>query len=134
MPFIKGSRRKAFRAVAQVDWAKMDAMTDKEMARQIAKNPEAAPDTSKVSKRKWLLVFPEPDVNAIRAKLGMTQDSFAAAFGVSAGTIRNWEQGRRQPHGPARVLLTIIEREPEAVLRALRQKKRTPARSGRSVS
>ncbi|MBI4582409.1 MAG: helix-turn-helix domain-containing protein [Planctomycetes bacterium] len=104
-------------------------MTDKEIARQIAENPDAAPDTSKVPKRKWRLVLPEPNVNAIRAKLCMTQDTFAAAFGVSAATIRNWEQGRRQPHGPARVLLTIIEREPEAVLRALRQKKRTPIHS-----
>lgn len=124
MPSIKGSRRKALRAVARVNWAKMDATSDKELARQIAENPDAAPETSKVPKRKWRIVLPEPDVNAIRAKLGMTQDSFAAAFGVSTATVRNWEQGRRQPLGPARALLTIIECEPKAVLRALKQKRR----------
>ena len=134
MPFLKGSRRKAFKALAQVDWAKMDAITDKEIARQIVENPDAAPDTSGVPKRNWRIVLPQPDVSAIRTKLHMTQDAFAAAFGVSVATIRNWEQGRRQPYGPARVLLTIIEREPNAVLRALRQKKKTPARTDQSAS
>ena len=59
------------------------------------------------------------DVRAVREKLGLTQDDFAKAFGVSAGTIRNWEQGRRKPEGPARVLLNVIRRNPEAVLRAI---------------
>jgi len=43
---------------------------------------------------------PEVEVGAIRAKLGLSQEDFAAAFGVSVGTVRNWEQGRRQPDGP----------------------------------
>lgn len=60
------------------------------------------------------------DVAALRARLGMTQEQFAAAFGFPLGTLRNWEQHRREPEGPARVLLTVIERETEAVLRALR--------------
>jgi len=59
------------------------------------------------------------DVRAVRRKLGLSQAGFAARFGVSPATVRNWEQGRRQPEGPARVLLTIIDREPEAVARAL---------------
>jgi putative transcriptional regulator len=60
-----------------------------------------------------------PDVPAIRKKLGFTQQQFAQRFGVSLGTLRNWEQGLRLPEGPARVLLTVIDREPEAVKRAL---------------
>ena len=60
------------------------------------------------------------DVKGVRSKLGMSQGSFAAQFGISTATLRNWEQGRRAPEGPARVLLTIIDREPEAVRRALR--------------
>ena len=60
-----------------------------------------------------------PDVPAIRKKLGFTQEQFAQRFGVSLGTLRNWEQGARLPEGPARVLLTVIDREPEAVKRAL---------------
>ena len=60
------------------------------------------------------------DVRSVRAKLGMSQQRFAERFGISTATLRNWEQGRRQPEGPARVLLTIIDREPKAVRRALR--------------
>lgn len=59
------------------------------------------------------------DVRGVREKLGMSQGDFAAQFGISAATLRNWEQGRRDPQGPARVLLTIIDREPMAVRRAL---------------
>jgi putative transcriptional regulator len=59
------------------------------------------------------------NVKAVRARLGMSQQDFAARFGISSATVRNWEQGRRQPEGPARVLLTIIDREPDAVRRAL---------------
>jgi putative transcriptional regulator len=60
------------------------------------------------------------NVKGVRRKLGMSQGDFAASFGISPATLRNWEQGRRQPEGPARVLLAIIDREPEAVQRALR--------------
>ena len=59
------------------------------------------------------------DVRSVRAKLGMSQQRFAERFGISTATLWNWEQGRRQPEGPARVLLTIIDREPKAVRRAL---------------
>jgi putative transcriptional regulator len=59
------------------------------------------------------------DVASVRQKLGMSQGEFAAQFGISPATLRNWEQGRRQPEGPALVLLNIIAREPEAVQRAL---------------
>ena len=59
------------------------------------------------------------DVKAIRNRTGLTQESFAARFGVSLGTLRHWERGDRQPHGPARVLLQVIARDPEAVLKAL---------------
>ncbi len=62
---------------------------------------------------------PDVDVNALRLKLGLSQEDFAAAFGVSVGTVRNWEQGRRQPDGPARVLLAVIDKAPGAVLDVL---------------
>ena len=62
---------------------------------------------------------PAIDVAALRKKLGLSQTRFAAAFGVSPGTVKNWEQGRRYPEGPARALLRVIDQEPEAVLRAL---------------
>lgn len=59
------------------------------------------------------------DIAGIRAKLDMTQEQFASTFGVSVGTIRNWEQGRRAPQGAALVLLHVIDKEPTAVRRAL---------------
>jgi putative transcriptional regulator len=65
------------------------------------------------------LKVPEVDVGAVRARLGLTQQDFAAAFGVSIGTVRNWEQRRRRPEGPARALLLVIDKEPRAVLKAL---------------
>src|ERR671913_1412125 len=59
------------------------------------------------------------DVTAIRKRLGLSQARFAKRFHLSPATIRDWEQGRRRPEGAARVLLTIIDREPEAAQRAL---------------
>jgi putative transcriptional regulator len=59
------------------------------------------------------------DVRKIRAQLKLTQAEFAARFGLQAATVRDWEQHRRRPEGPARVLLKIIKEEPEAVNRAL---------------
>ena len=61
----------------------------------------------------------ELNVRAIRDKLGLSQEAFAARFGFPVGTVRDWEQGRRGPETSARVLLTVIDREPEAVQRAL---------------
>ena len=59
------------------------------------------------------------NVQSIRRKLGLTQQEFAVQFGFNIGTIRNWEQGVRVPPGPTRVFLTVIDREPDAVKRAL---------------
>ena len=60
------------------------------------------------------------DVRAIRAKTGMTQEAFAQRFGFSVNTLRHWEQGKRYPEGPARSYLKVIDRDPEAVQRALK--------------
>lgn len=59
------------------------------------------------------------DVRAIRVRLGMTQEEFAARFGFSINTLRHWEQGKRQPEGPARAYLVVIARNPKAVQQAL---------------
>lgn len=60
------------------------------------------------------------DVAGLRQCVGMTQEQFAARFGMSVATLRHWERGDRQPAGPALVLLNLIERNPKAVLQALR--------------
>lgn len=67
------------------------------------------------------------DVGAIRKKLGLTQEVFALCFGFSIKNVRNWEQGTRQPEGPARAYLTVIDRKPEAVREALMQPAAAPA-------
>lgn len=59
-----------------------------------------------------------PDVVALRRRYGLSQAKFAALLGVSIGTLRNWEQGRRAPEGPARMLLKVAAKHPEAVLDA----------------
>ena len=61
----------------------------------------------------------EIDVKAIREKVDMSQSEFAATFGFSKRTLEHWEHGERVPTGPARAFLTVIDREPEAVRRAL---------------
>ncbi|MDB6167779.1 MAG: hypothetical protein JWM88_643 [Verrucomicrobia bacterium] len=61
-----------------------------------------------------------PDsVVAVRARLKLSQRQFAHVFGISVDTLQNWEQGRRQPSGPAKVLLKVAARHPEAVLEAV---------------
>jgi len=61
----------------------------------------------------------DPDVRRLRARFGLSQERFAALMGISVGTLRNWEQGRRKPEGSARVLLRVVARHPEAVMEAL---------------
>ena len=62
-----------------------------------------------------------PDVAAIRKRLGLSQDRFAKKFCLSPATVRDWEQGRRQPDTPARNFLRVIDYAPETVERALAQ-------------
>ena len=81
-------------------------------ARSIARG-EAKPSTYRVH------VPADLDVQAIRKRLKLTQNQFSARFGIPIGTLRDWEQNRRRPEGPARVLLIVIDKEAEAVNRAL---------------
>ncbi len=81
---------------------------------------EEALDFSKERSTKAVVhEFTPLDVKNIRAKIGMTQNEFASAFGISVSTLRHWERGDRTPHGPALVLLNVVAKEPQAVLKAL---------------
>lgn len=74
----------------------------------------------KVDKRAYRIHVPKKiDVRSIRTRLDMTQEEFAARFGFSVNTLRRWEQGSRQPEGPTRTYLLVIERAPKAVQKAL---------------
>ncbi|MBA4391835.1 MAG: transcriptional regulator [Syntrophus sp. (in: bacteria)] len=70
-------------------------------------------DTMKPSR---VFEFPESEVKKLRNNYGLSQDKFAALMGISVGTLRNWEQGRRKPEGPAKVLLMVAAKHPEVLL------------------
>lgn len=59
------------------------------------------------------------NVQAVREKMGLSQSAFALLIGVSVRTIQNWEQGRRQPQGPALALLNVFKNDPQHAVRAL---------------
>ena len=63
--------------------------------------------------------FKPADIKRIRERLDVSQSEFALMIGVSVSTLQNWEQGRRQPDGPARALLKVAAENPEAVAEAL---------------
>lgn len=63
--------------------------------------------------------IPDADVQAIRARTGLSQAEFARSIGVKKATLLNWEQRRRSPEGPARVLLALIDKDPGIVRRTL---------------
>ena len=62
---------------------------------------------------------PEPDVAELRGRLGLSQSKFAALIGISVRTLQEWEQGRRHPRGPARVLLRVASVNPKAIVEAV---------------
>jgi len=71
-------------------------------------------------KRKFRVHVPaKVDVRKIRARLGLSQEAFAETYGFALSAVRDWEQGRRSPERSARILLKIVDKEPEAVTRAL---------------
>ena len=112
MPVARSSRAMTSLRVPCVNlmgpWYKIDAMTDEDIARQIASNPDAAPDMA-----------PDVDVRAIRRATGMTPSQFAAAYEFSVRTVQEWERGAKRPSGPARTLLRAIKGDPEGLRRAL---------------
>lgn len=80
----------------------------------------AAHQRGEIVLREYEISVPdEVDVSALRARLGLSQARFARSFGLDLGAVQAWEQHRRKPDRTARILLAVIAREPDAVLRAL---------------
>lgn len=91
-----------------------------ELFESIKRGLEDAIAHSKGEKSEVRLFIPEPvDVKKVREKTGLTQNQFAATFGISLGTLRHWERGDRKPHGPALVLLNAANNAPNDLLRIL---------------
>lgn len=91
----------------RTDWSRVDATTEEEIAAQAAEDEAEAMQAAAAYARR------------VRNKVGLSQVAFAKRIGVPVDTVRNWEQGKRFPRGPARALLRIIDRDPETALRAL---------------
>ncbi len=89
------------------DTAKLDATTDADIAQHIAQDDNNARQDAAQFTR------------SVRARLGLSQTEFAARIRVSLDTLRNWEQGKRQPTGAAQALLMVLNKAPEAALAAL---------------
>ena len=114
-------------ALAAVDWERIDAMTEEHIARQIAEDPDAAPDLSDIPADALRVIHPEGGVSVrgIRAKLNLTQRVFARRFGFNLATLRDWEQGRYQPDAATQTLLFVIERDPDLVATVVAQRPAT---------
>ncbi|MBW7836184.1 MAG: helix-turn-helix domain-containing protein [Sphingomonadales bacterium] len=119
------SLAKSRRRNSATDWARVDALTDTDIAKAIAADQDAAPDMSLALRRGYKYLpkgYPDdmgPDVKAIRKRLGLSQGAFAKRFGLPVATIRNWEQGRTVPDRPAQVLLRVIAAAPKTVQKAV---------------
>jgi len=98
------------------DWHRFDAMTDAEHHAAAMKDPDAQPlrpeDMNRMKRT--------PQVKIIRRALGLSQEEFAAKFHIPLGTLRDWEQSRKEPDAAARAYLVVIARNPSAVNEALR--------------
>jgi putative transcriptional regulator len=103
------------RAAQAADPALMATTTDADIARQIADDADTAPDMAAMKPADFTAHRRFPDVRALRRRLALTQLQFAARFGVNVATLRDWENHRREPDGPAQTLLKVIDQDPEAV-------------------
>ncbi|MHB8066808.1 MAG: helix-turn-helix domain-containing protein [Desulfobaccales bacterium] len=97
------------------EWQHFDAMTEAERHAAALSDPDAQPITpDNVGRMKRT-----PQVKVIRRALGLSQEEFAARFHIPLGTLRDWEQSRKEPDAAARAYLTVIARNPKAVSDAL---------------
>ena len=111
-------------ALVAVDWAKIDDMTDEDIERQIAENPDAAPDlTVKGAKLLFLIGSPRlktgVKVRLLRRAFGMSQSQFAKAYHVPLRSLQNWEQGSREPDAAVGALIKLIAHDPKRTKRIL---------------
>ncbi len=100
----------------KADWRAFDSMSEEERHRAARSDPDCPP----ASKAQLARARRVPSVRALRKKLKLTQQEFAARFHLPLGTVRDWEQGAHHPDKAAQVLLAVIAKDPEAVARALK--------------
>jgi putative transcriptional regulator len=116
MAIVKVTKAMAAKAKGKIDLLRIDAMTDEDIAAQVAGNPDAAPLLTDEEIERALFAN---RLRAIRAGLHLSQNAFAERFRIPAASLRDWEQGRRLPDAATQAYLTVIERNPVAVDAAL---------------
>ena len=102
----------------KTDWRAFDAMSEEERHAAAVSDPDCPPATEAQLARARRV----PNVRALRLGMKLTQEEFAARFGLPLGTVRDWEQGAHRPDRAAQVLLRVIAKNPDAVIRALKEK------------
>jgi putative transcriptional regulator len=112
MATVKVTPELVERGIEQTDWAAQDALTDAEIGRQVAANPDAAAILTDAQTAASI-------VRTVRAHLGISQAAFAARYHIPIGTLRDWEQARKHPDAPALAYLRVIAKEPDVTARAL---------------
>jgi putative transcriptional regulator len=106
---------KTTRKSGKHDWSRFDAMTPEQRHAAAMSDPDAKPLTPGDMAR----MKRTPQVKVIRRALGLSQEEFAARFHIPIGTLRDWEQSRKDPDAAARAYLRVIARNPESVTKAL---------------
>ena len=104
--------RKTAKRTPKIDWSRADAMTGQQRRAAAMADPDNKPMTD----AEWAAA---PRVSVIRRALKLSQEDFAGAFHIPIGTLRDWEQGRKEPDAAARAYLRVIAREPETMRKAL---------------
>ncbi|HWA90233.1 MAG TPA: helix-turn-helix domain-containing protein [Rhizomicrobium sp.] len=124
MRMVKRTRADA--DLSKVNWSRVAETTEAEIGAQIAADGDTSPVFTDKELARARRVVPQSaeDVKSLRRRLGLSQTEFAARYGFSVETIRNYEQGHRRPTGPARVLLDVVASEPDLVTRALARNRR----------
>jgi putative transcriptional regulator len=104
------------------DWAAVDALTNEQVHAAALADPDAQPIPRGTDEElEKLGLHRLVNVKKLRERLGLTQETFAAAYRIPVGTLRDWEQGRKNPDAPARAYLLVIDRNPEMVAQLLRR-------------
>ncbi len=110
MAMVRKTLKQAHASALKTDQKKLRVPSDREIARQIAEDPDTAPFVTID-----MLIAPQN----LRRQLDMTQEAFATALGIPVATLRNWEQGRNAIDPAARALLVLVARDPKGAVRAV---------------
>jgi len=112
---VDATMKKTAKRTPKIDWSHADAMTAKQRRAAAIADPDNRPMTDK----EWAAAPRVPRVSTIRQALKLSNEDFAGAFHIPIGTLRDWEQARKEPDAAAKAYLRVIAREPDTMRKAL---------------